>query len=167
MKKPKILRLRGTIALFLALGLLTATTFGGFAQETVQPPVAEKIKKELTIHGQTRIDNYYWLNERTNPKVIDYLKAENVYAEAMMKPTEGLQEKLYNELVGRIKQTDMSVPYFENGYWYYTRYESGKDYPGLLPQGENPAGEGGGPPRREQDGRRTVFFQYRRFRHQP
>jgi len=110
--------------------LFAALTAGAsFAQDVPQPPTAEKILKELTIHGQTRVDEYYWLNERANPKVVEYLKAENDYAAAVMKHTEPLQEKLFNEMTGRIQQTDMSVPYFENGYWYYTRYEAGKDYP--------------------------------------
>ncbi len=95
----------------------------------MNPPVAEKRPTELTIHGDTRIDNYYWLREIENPKVIDYLNEENAYREAVMKDTEGLQEKLYNEIVGRIKQDDQSVPYFKNGYYYYTRYEEGKEYP--------------------------------------
>jgi oligopeptidase B len=99
------------------------------ASETPEPPVAEKIPKELTIHGDTRIDNYYWLNERDNPKVIDYLKAENEYKDAVMKHTEPLQKKLYEEIVGRIKKTDMSVPYKERGYYYYSRYEGGGEYP--------------------------------------
>lgn len=95
----------------------------------LQAPVAEKIPKELTLYGDTRIDNYYWLNQRDNPKVVAYLEAENAYKEAVMKPTRELQEKLYNEIVGRIKQTDMSVPYKDNGYFYYTRYEEGGEYP--------------------------------------
>ncbi|MEA3421320.1 MAG: oligopeptidase B, partial [Acidobacteriota bacterium] len=85
-------------------------------ENMIKPPAAEKIKKELTIHGDTRIDNYYWLNERENPKVIEYLKAENEYKEAVMKHTETLQEYLYNEIVARIKQTDMSVPFKTEGY---------------------------------------------------
>ncbi len=97
--------------------------------QKVEPPVAEKIPQELTIHGHTRIDNYYWLNQRDNPKVIEYLKAENAYKEAVLKHTEALQEKLFNEIVGRVKQTDMSVPYKENGYFYYTRFEEGGEYP--------------------------------------
>ncbi|MFQ6092166.1 MAG: S9 family peptidase [bacterium] len=97
--------------------------------EDLKPPKAEKIKKELTIHGHTRIDYYYWFNERENPKVIEYLQAENEYTNGVMKHTEKLQEKLYNEIVGRIKQTDMSVPYKSNGYFYYRRYEEGKEYP--------------------------------------
>jgi len=93
------------------------------------PPKAQVIPKDLTIHGQTRVDNYYWLNERDNPKVLEYLKAENEYTLAVLKPTEALQEKLYKEIVGRIKQTDLSVPYRSEGYYYFTRYEEGKDYP--------------------------------------
>ncbi|MCF8224848.1 MAG: S9 family peptidase [Bacteroidales bacterium] len=96
---------------------------------SMNPPVAEKKPKELTIHGDTRVDNYYWLRERDNPEVIAYLESENAYREAMMKETEELQENLYEEIVGRIKQTDESVPYRKNGYYYYTRYEEGKEYP--------------------------------------
>lgn len=94
-----------------------------------EPPVAEIIPKEMMIHGDTRVDNYYWLNQRENPKVIEYLEAENAYKEAVMKHTEPLQEKLYEEIVGRIKQTDISVPYRDNGYYYYTRYKEGGEYP--------------------------------------
>ena len=83
----------------------------------------------MTIHGHTRVDNYYWLKERDNPEVIEYLKAENAYEEAMMKHTEPLQNQLFNEIVSRIKQDDMSVPVKHKGYWYYTRYEEGMEYP--------------------------------------
>jgi oligopeptidase B len=92
-------------------------------------PVAKKKPKELIIHGNKRTDNYYWLNERENSEVISYLEAENEYTSTVLKPTEELQDKIYKEIVGRIKQTDMSVPYFVNGYFYYTRYEEGKEYP--------------------------------------
>ncbi|MFC2084119.1 S9 family peptidase [Bacteroidota bacterium] len=95
----------------------------------VKPPVAEKIRKELTIHDHTRIDNYYWLNERENPKVIEYLEAENAYKDTMLAHTKGFQEEIYNEIIDRIKQTDESVPYKDNGYFYYYRYEEGKEYP--------------------------------------
>jgi len=94
----------------------------------IMAPIAEKIPKELTIHDHTRIDNYFWLKERDDPKVLEYLKAENEYTKAMLKHTEGLQKKLYEEIIGRIKQTDLSVPYKENGYYYYTRYEEKKEY---------------------------------------
>ncbi|OGD20480.1 MAG: oligopeptidase B [Candidatus Aminicenantes bacterium RBG_16_63_16] len=93
------------------------------------PPAAEKIPQELTAHGQTRVDNYYWLRERDNPKVIAYLKAENDHLRAVMKPTEPLQEALYREMAGRIKPADLSVPSRKGGYYYYRRYEEGKDYP--------------------------------------
>src|SRR5690606_4714700 len=93
------------------------------------PPVATKKPKELSMHGDTRVDNYYWLNERENPEVIEYLNAENAYTDQMMADTEELQEELFNEIVSRIKQTDESVPYKKNGYFYYSRYEAGKEYP--------------------------------------
>jgi oligopeptidase B len=92
------------------------------------PPKAEKIKKELTIHGDTRIDNYFWLNQREEPKVLAYLKAENDYLDAAMKHTEVMQKELYKEMTGRIKQEDRSVPYKKKGYQYYTRFEKGKEY---------------------------------------
>ncbi len=98
-------------------------------QDMPAPPKAKKIPKALKIHGDTRIDNYYWLKERDNPDVIDYLKAENDYTDAVMAHTKDLQEKLFNEIVGRIKQTDESVPYKKNGYFYYERYEEGNEYP--------------------------------------
>jgi len=98
-------------------------------QSNMRLPVAKKIAKELTIHGDTRIDNYFWLNDRNNPEVISYLETENNYTDEVMKDTKDLQEKLYNEIIGRIKQTDESVPYRDNGYYYYTRFEEGKEYP--------------------------------------
>ena len=95
----------------------------------IVPPKAKKIKKELTAHGETRIDNYYWLNDRKNKEVIDYLKAENKYTKEMMKDTKDLQENLFKEIVARIKQDDTSVPYKKNGYYYYSKYEKGQEYP--------------------------------------
>lgn len=98
-------------------------------RQGMQPPKAKKIEKKLTIHNSTRIDNYYWLKERENQEVIDYLNAENEYTNAMLAHTADFQDKLFKEIVGRIKQTDESVPYFKNGYFYYRRYEQGKEYP--------------------------------------
>jgi oligopeptidase B len=98
-------------------------------QTTAKPPMAEKIRKELTIHDRTRVDNYYWLNERDNPKVMEYLEAENRYTDSVLGHTKEFQEELYDEMVGRIKQTDTSVPYRLNGYYYYTRYEEEKEHP--------------------------------------
>ena len=97
--------------------------------DTLQPPKAKIEPKTLTIHGDTRVDNYYWLNQRDDPAVTDYLDAENAYTEAMMAHTEALQETLFEEIKGRIKQDDQSVPYREGGYFYYTRYEEGHEYP--------------------------------------
>jgi len=99
------------------------------AETGPQPPVAEKVKAEFREFGNVRVDNYYWLRERENPKVLEYLKAENEYLKAVLRPTEALQEKLYREIIGRIKPTDLSVPYRDNGYYYYSRYEQGQDYP--------------------------------------
>lgn len=93
-----------------------------------RPPIAKKIRKELTVHGHTRIDNYFWMNDRENPEVITQLEAENTYTNAQMQPTEPFQENLYNEMVGRIKKTDESVPYKKNGYYYYTRTEGDAEY---------------------------------------
>jgi len=119
--------------LFLILIVFTLIISGCSKQEKVKPdlapPIAKKIQQQLTIHEHTRIDDYFWLRERENPEVIEYLKAENDYKDAMLKHTEKLQKKLFKEIVGRIKQTDMSVPYKDNGYFYYTRYEKGQEHP--------------------------------------
>jgi len=92
------------------------------------PPVAKIAPKEITVHGDIRIDNYAWLRDRTNPDVIAYLEAENQYTEQVMASTKPLQEKLYNEILGRIQETDLSVPVKRDGYFYYTRTEEGKAY---------------------------------------
>lgn len=95
----------------------------------IKPPKAERIKKEITTHEHTRLDYYYWLQERENPKVKEYINAENDYLKAVMKHTEGLQENLYNEMVGRLKKSDASVPYKLDDYYYYHRFEPGNEYP--------------------------------------
>jgi oligopeptidase B len=124
---------RRTILAFAIVSILFMISSGftgcKMATEMPEPPVAEKISKELTIHDDTRVDDYFWLNERDNPKVIAYLTAENEYKVAVMKHTESFQKKLYDEIVGRIKKTDMSVPSKESGYYYYSRYEEGGEYP--------------------------------------
>ncbi|MCH7373516.1 S9 family peptidase [Aeromonas sp. MR16] len=99
-------------------------------QPAILPPVAAKHPHTLKKHGDVRVDNYYWLrdDERQKPEVLDYLKAENAYTEAMLKPTQPLREQLYQEMVARIPQQDESVPYVKNGYRYQTRYEPGKEY---------------------------------------
>ncbi len=95
----------------------------------VQPPKAEKIAKNLEMHGDVRLDEYYWLNDRENQKVIDYLEAENEYYEAMTAHTDSLKKDLFEEMKARIKEDDESVPYKLNGYYYITRFEKGMDYP--------------------------------------
>jgi oligopeptidase B len=92
------------------------------------PPVAEQLPHIQTIHGDQRRDDYHWLREKTDQKVIDYLAAENAYAEHILAPTKELQDKLYVEMLGRIKQTDLSVPYRKGNYYYYSRTEAGKQY---------------------------------------
>ena len=95
----------------------------------MKQPNAKKIAKQLVKHDHTRTDNYYWLNDRENPEVIDYLNAENAYTNRVMKNTEALQDEIFNEIVGRIKQTDVSVPYDFNDYSYFTKFDEGKEYP--------------------------------------
>jgi oligopeptidase B len=95
----------------------------------IQPPVAKIIPKILEKHGDKRIDNYYWLNNRENPEVIDYLNKENEYYHQATSHTKPLQDDLFSEMKSRIKEDDSSVPYLYNGYYYITRYETGKDYP--------------------------------------
>jgi len=95
----------------------------------VQPPIAKKIPHKLEKHSDIRIDNYYWLNQREDPEVIKYLEEENEYYQKMTAHTKQLQEDLFKEMKSRIKEDDTSVPYFYNGYYYITRFETGKDYP--------------------------------------
>ena len=94
-----------------------------------QPPIARKVPKSDVVHGETRVDDYFWLRDKPNPDVADYLNAENAWADEVMKGTEELQERLYKEMLGHIKETDLSVPYRFGAWWYYTRTEEGKQYP--------------------------------------
>jgi oligopeptidase B len=96
---------------------------------SIQPPVAKIVPHTLEKHGQVRTDNYYWLNDREDQEVIDYLNQENEYYNKMTAHTKELQENLFAEMKSRIKEDDSSVPYFYNGYYYITRFEKGKDYP--------------------------------------
>jgi oligopeptidase B len=114
------------LALFVAITLVATTCF---CQTDLKPPVAKIEPKVDTLFGQVMADNYHWLRERGTPQVMEYLEAENRYTDAMMKHTEGLQEKLYQEMLSHIKETDMSVPVQWHGYYYYTRTEEGKQYP--------------------------------------
>jgi oligopeptidase B len=110
-------------AVLLAGPLLLAQT------DAPQPPAAPRIEHREIRQGATVIDNYYWLREKSNPEVVKYLEAENAYTAAMTKQLAPFQEVLYKEMLGRIKQTDLSVPYRDSGYFYYSRTEEGKQYP--------------------------------------
>ena len=119
--------------------LLCTVAFSGFAQEaqlsadaSAKPPVARKEPKVSTIHGYTRTDDYFWLRDRGNPAVRQYLEAENAYTAAVMKPTEPLQVRLYDEMVGRVKQNDETYPYRRGSWLYWSRTFEGKQYPSLL-----------------------------------
>ena len=110
--------------------------------ESIQQPVAERKPYNMEAHGDTRIDDYYWMNDffKKGPdssKVVDHLKAENAYLDSMFAGSRKFRTDLFNELKGRIKEKDESVPYKDNGYWYYTRFEEGKDYPVYCRKKEN------------------------------
>jgi oligopeptidase B len=116
--------------LFAAISAISIVVpaFSGLAAQDVTPPVATIRPRIDTLHGDVRTDNYFWIREKTNPQVIAYLNAENVYTAAKMKHTEALQQKLYDEMLGRIKENDVSVPYRENGYLYWNATQKGKSY---------------------------------------
>ena len=150
MKNPRILK-RATwacLSLLLLFGLhscqqekqqaapVSAMVSNASKAEFVAP-VCKKQKKEMTIHGDTRTDNYYWLNDKENTEVISYLEAENTYKTKMLSHLKDFQEDVFQEMKGRIKQDDSSVPYKNNGYFYYTRFEEGKEYPIYCRKKEN------------------------------
>ncbi|MEO6210773.1 MAG: S9 family peptidase [Gemmatimonadaceae bacterium] len=118
--------------LLVAISFALAAQLASLPAQQPAPPVAAKIARIDTLHGDARVDNYFWLREKTNPKVIAYLDSENAYTTYGMRHTEVLQAKLYGEMLGRVKETDLSVPYRDNGYWYYSRTEKGKSYPVLC-----------------------------------
>jgi len=111
----------------LLLALVPALPAGDIAS-LPSPPVAKKVPKVTEINGRKLVDNYFWLRDKKNPEVKAYLEAENAYTDAVMKPTEPLQKKLYDEMLSRIKETDVDVPYQEGDYFYYSRTEAGKQY---------------------------------------
>ena len=117
---------RTILAGFLALLLSTAVAQSEEAD--IEPPAATIKPHELEKHGDVRIDNYFWLNDRENPEVIEYLEAENAYTEKALSHLKGLEDALFEEIKGRIKQTDESVPYKLDNFYYYYRYEEGKSY---------------------------------------
>lgn len=103
----------------------------------MNPPVAPKIPKVLETHAHQRVDQYYWMNDRENPEIIAYLEAENAYTKSVMAPTEDFQTELFEEMKGRIKEDDQTVPYFKSGYYWYVRYEKGDEYPIYCRRREN------------------------------
>ena len=114
---------------FVISGLLFAVTVTAFADGTaVNPPVAEKKLHYTVTHGDSLRDDYFWMREKENPDVKRFLEAENAYVDAVMAPTKPLQETLYKEMLGRIQETDLSVPYKKGGFYYYSRDEQGKQY---------------------------------------
>jgi oligopeptidase B len=113
--------------LFIFVGAPSA--WGQLDSGVAKPPLAKKVPHEVILHGDRRVDNYYWLRDKKNPEVTAYLEAENAYTATVVKPTEPLQATLYQEMLARIKQTDLTVPYRKGGYVYYSRTEEGKQYP--------------------------------------
>jgi len=132
-QRGKILpwRWESALAMMLVLGWMGAGCSMTKRDERPTAPVALKRPKTTTIHGYTETDDYAWMADKTkqDPQVLAYLKAENEYADQMMRGTEDFQKKLYQEMLGRIKETDENVPYRQGGYFYYTRTEEGKQYP--------------------------------------
>ena len=106
----------------------TAPTQETSAGTILKPPVARREPVEHVLHGDRRVDHYAWLRHKENPEVIAHLEAENAYTDAILKPTEAFRERVYQEMLGRILQTDLSVPYRLRGYYYFTRTEEGKQY---------------------------------------
>jgi len=111
-----------TIGLIMS-GLLAET------EKAPEPPVAPKMEHREFRHGATVVDNYYWFREKSNPELVKYLEAENAYTEAMTRHLKPFEDALYKEMLGRIKQTDLSVPVRRGNYLYYSRTEEGKQYP--------------------------------------
>ena len=121
------------LAALLVLLTVTHSTLSLEAADTQAavpaPPIAKKVPKVTEINGRKLVDEYFWLRDKPNPDVKAYLDAENAYTDGVMKPTEAFQKKLYDELLGRIKETDVDVPYKYGDYLYYSRTETGKQYP--------------------------------------
>ncbi|WP_454832340.1 S9 family peptidase [Pseudoxanthomonas wuyuanensis] len=123
--------MKPTLFLLAATVLMSASSVSALAAPATPPDAARQPHTVKAPFGAERSDEYYWLRDdkREKPEMLAYLQAENAYVDAAMAPLKPLQEKLYAEIVGRIKQDDASVPYRQRGWWYYTRFETGKDYP--------------------------------------
>jgi oligopeptidase B len=128
---------KSVVVLFLAMSTFLntedkAANSATNAAPPPPPPVAKTVHTENHINGGNLVDNYHWLRDKANPEVAQYLERENAYTEAVMKPTDALQQKLYEEMVSHIKETDVNVPHKEGGYFYYARWEKGLQYPILA-----------------------------------
>src|SRR5215831_6637811 len=115
---------RAQLSAIIPLSALLLTA----ADNLPAPPVAKKVPHTTEVNGRTLTDNYSWLRDKPNPEVRAYLEAENAYTDAVMKPTEPFQKKLYDEMLSRVKETDVDVPYREGDYSYYSRTEAGRQY---------------------------------------
>src|SRR5687767_10909938 len=127
-----LMQRRSLTSCLLATVITIATTRVPLCQtQSATPPIANTIPKVDTLHGEVRVDPYFWIRDdrRMAPAVIGYLEAENRFTDASMRHTAGLQKQLYQEMVGRIKETDLSVPELIDGAWYYTRTVKGQQYP--------------------------------------
>ena len=122
---PRILL---NLLLVTSVFILNTANAADSSDSLPKPPAAKKVAKVTEINGHKLVDNYFWLRDKPNPEVKAYLEAENAYTDAVMKPTEAFQKKLYDEMLSRIKETDVEVPYQEGQYLYYSRTEAGKQY---------------------------------------
>ena len=129
MTKPRVTLLSLSLLLLFTAATVPNVVAQPATANSPKAPMTTKKPKTTNIHGVTLVDDYFWLREKTNPDVMAHLRAEDAYTEEMMKPTAGLQEKLYKEMLSHIKQTDVQVPYRQGNHFYYTRTEEGKQYP--------------------------------------
>ena len=128
MNKCRNLSQAGSLRSGVATLLIVLISFFYAHAKEAGPPVAPRKPKVIQWHGEELTDNYFWIREKSNPEVLEYLKAENAYADQMLAQTKDLQQKLYDEMLSRIKETDLSVPYRKGDYFYYTRTEKGQQY---------------------------------------
>ncbi len=122
----KTMRFAGLISV-LAMAVSCSNNTKKMAPSDLAPPMADIKEKYLEMHGDVRLDPYYWLNDRDDEEVIDYLERENDYHQRMTAHTKDFQKDLFQEMKSRIKEDDASVPYFYNGYFYITRFEKGSE----------------------------------------
>ena len=117
-----------SVGYVVLLGVVLTLPVRAVDPGSAAPPVAKKVPQVNEVNGRKLVDNYFWLRDKPNPEVKAYLEAENAYTDSVMKPTAPLQKKLYDEMLSRIKETDVDVPYKYGDYFYYSRTEAGKQY---------------------------------------